>query len=254
MRGDLHELRLYGHRGASARVSENTLPAFERALADGANALELDIHRTADGHFVVAHDPDGRRLAGAAECIAEVRLDRVKGWRLGVGADAAEVPTLGEVLQAFPGVPMSIDHKPDAPDAVPDLLELLARYGASHTTTLASFSTRVVDRIRGLGYEGRTALTRPEVALLRFLPAALARKFVAGDAAQIPTRSGPVRLDGRRFLEKCRSLGIRADYWVVNDPHEARTLLEAGATGIMTDDPAAIAPVFREKSFERSNL
>ena len=41
---------------------------------------------------------------------------------------------------------------------------------------------------------------------------------------------------------------------MVNDPAEARTLLEAGATGVMTDDPAAIAPVFREKSFERSNV
>ena len=52
------DLRLYGHRGASALLPENTLPAFERALADGANALELDVHPTADGHFVVAHDPD----------------------------------------------------------------------------------------------------------------------------------------------------------------------------------------------------
>ena len=85
------------------------------------------------------------------------------------------------------------------------------------------------------------------MALLRFLPAALARRYVAGDAAQIPTQSGPIRLDGRRFLEKCRALGIRTDYWVVNDPAEARRLLDLGATGVMSDDPALIAPVFRER-------
>ncbi len=245
-----HDLRLYAHRGASAHLPENSLQAFEKALADGANAIELDIHRTADGHFVVAHDPHGQRLAGVDDHIRALRLDDIKKWDVS-NTDSRDlehhaVPTLEEVLEAFPGVPMSIDHKPGDPGSVPDLLELLARYGAEERVTLASFSGKVVGRIRGLGYRGRTALTRPEIVWLRFLPTALARKLVAGDAAQIPTHSGPIRLDGKRFLEKCRRLGIRTDFWVVNDPGEARTLLDSGATGVMTDDPALIAPVFRE--------
>jgi glycerophosphoryl diester phosphodiesterase len=248
MLGSTHDLRLYAHRGASALLPENTIEAFERALADGANALELDIHRTADGHFVVAHDPDGRRMAGESEAIRAVTLDRFRQWRVRCGADAVpcEMPVLEDVLAAFPNVPMSIDHKPGDPGAVPDLLELLARHGAESKVTLASFSGKVMGRIRGLGYRGRTALTRQEIVWLRFLPTTLARRFVVGDAAQIPTHSGPIRLDGTRFLEKCRKLGIRTDFWVVNDPTEARALLDAGATGVMTDDPALIAPVFRE--------
>jgi glycerophosphoryl diester phosphodiesterase len=240
----VHELRLYGHRGASAREPENTLPAFERALADGANALELDIHRTADGHFVVAHDPDGLRTAGTAERIRELSLDRVRRWRLEHRGRTATVPTLEEVLRAFPGVPTSIDLKPDAPQAVPELLELLDRCDAAATATLASFSTRVVNRIRALGYPGPTALTRPEVALLRFLPAFVAQRHLRGHAAHVPLRSGPVRLDVRSFLVRCRRLGLRADFWVVNDPQQAQRLFEAGATGIMTDDPASLAHVF----------
>ena len=139
-------LRLYGHRGASARLPENTLPAFEKALADGANALELDIHRTADGHFVVAHDPHGRRLAGVDEHICAIGVDRVKRWNVAELTEMRErhsVPTLAEVLEAFPTVPMSIDHKPDDPSGVPDLLELIARHGAEDRITLASFSLRV---------------------------------------------------------------------------------------------------------------
>ncbi len=253
MSSSTHEPRLYGHRGASARLPENTLPAFARALADGANALELDLQRTADGHFVVAHDPDGRRTAGTPERIRELGLARVKAWRLGPDGGAT-VPTLAEVLEAFPGVPMSIDLKPDAPEHVPELLEHLTRHGAEATTTLASFSARVVRRIRRLGYPGPTALTRPEVALLRFLPAALARRHLGGQAAQVPLRSGPIRLDAPAFLARCRRLGLRADFWVVNDPAQARALLEAGATGVMSDDPAAIAPIFLERQeFERVN-
>jgi len=244
------ELRLYAHRGASAHLPENSLKAFEKALADGATALELDIHRTSDGHFVVAHDPHGLRLAGVPDHICTLSLDDVKMWDVSttdprdLGHHA--VPALEEVLEAFPDVPMSIDHKPSDPTPVPELLELLARHGAEERVTLASFSSRVMGRVRSLGYRGRTALTRQEIVWLRFLPTALARKLVAGDAAQIPTHSGPIRLDGIRFIKKCRKLGIRTDFWVVNDPGEARKLLDAGATGVMTDDPARIAPVFRE--------
>lgn len=235
-------LRLYAHRGASARAPENTLAAFEKALADGANALELDVHRTADGHFVVAHDPDGARVAGCDERIAQVTLENVRRWSL----DGESMPTLREFLNAFPGVPVSIDLKPDDPSAVEPLLDLLAAHGCEESVTLASFHGRLVWLARRLGWRGRTALTRGEVAVLRLAPFAVARRLIRGDAAQIPRRAGAVRLDRPALLDRCRRLGIRADYWVVNDPSEARALLTAGATGVMSDDPSRLASVIRE--------
>jgi glycerophosphoryl diester phosphodiesterase len=235
-------LRLYAHRGASARAPENSLAAFSIALADGANALELDVHRTADGHFVVAHDPDGARTAGCNERIAEVGLDEVRRWTAG----GESIPTLTEFLQAFPDTPLSIDLKPNNPAAVAPLLDVLSTHNGEARITFASFHDRLVWQARRLGWRGRTALTRGEVAALRFAPLALARTLIRGHAAQIPLRSGPIRLDRKAFLNRCRILGIRADYWVVNDPETARTLLAAGATGLMSDDPARLAPVFRE--------
>jgi glycerophosphoryl diester phosphodiesterase len=67
----------------------------------------------------------------------------------------------------------------------------------------------------------------------------------------IPTSHGPLQLDRRRFIRRCRSLGLRVDYWVVNDPGVARDLLARGATGIITDDPRTIVPVMREFSDDR---
>ena len=235
-------LRLYAHRGASARAPENTLAAFAAALDDGADALELDVHRTADGHFVVAHDPDGARLAGTPERIADLSLEGVRGWRVA----GEPLPSLAEVLTAFPDTPLSIDLKPDEPAAVAPLLELLAAHGGEDRVTIASFHGRLVWRARRLGWQGRTALTRTEVAVLKLAPLAVARLVVRGQAAQVPRRSGAVHLDRRSFLERCRALGIRADFWVVNDPDEARRLLAAGATGIMSDDPARLVSVFEE--------
>jgi glycerophosphoryl diester phosphodiesterase len=246
------KLRLYGHRGASAHLPENTLAAFERALADGANSLELDVHPTVDGHFVVAHDPDGQRMAGVGEHIKTSTLDQVKTWNVAAGTGRTDlghhtVPSLAETLEAFPNVPMSIDLKPDEPEAVPLLLEVVARHGAEDRVTLASFSTRVVRTIRRLGYPGRTTLAKSEVAVLRFLPGPLAKLYVSGDAAHIPVEHNGIRLDGRHFIKRCRNLGLRVEYWVVDDPEEARRLLDRGATGIMSDDPALIAPVFEER-------
>lgn len=235
-------LRLYAHRGASARAPENTLAAFDIALADGANALELDVHRTADGHFVIAHDPDGTRTTGCNARIAEVDLNQVRSWTAG----RESIPTLTEFLRAFPDTPLSIDLKPDDPAAVAPLLDVLSRHDGEARVTFASFHDRLVWRARRLGWKGRTALTRGEVAALRLAPLAVARRLIRGHAAQVPRRSGLIRLDRGGFLCRCRVLGIRADYWVVNEPEDARTLLAAGATGLMSDDPALLAPVFKE--------
>jgi glycerophosphoryl diester phosphodiesterase len=247
---DAHELRLYGHRGASARLPENTLAAFRQALADGANALELDIHRTADGHLVVAHDPDGRRMAGASGRIRDLELHEVRCWNVaaGSGGDRREhhVPTLDEVLGTFPEVPVSVDLKPSEPRAAAELLDLVAAHRAEHRVTIGSFHDRLVHLVRRLGYAGPTALTRAEVAAARLLPSALARRRIRGHAAMIPRRGWGVRLDARGFIRRCRELGLRVDFWVVNDPAAARDLLAAGATGLISDDPRVIAPIVAE--------
>ena len=65
-----------------------------------------------------------------------------------------------------------------------------------------------------------------------------------GTCAQIPTRAAGITLATPRFLDKCHDLGMRVDFWTINDPREAERLLDLGADGIMTDDPRAIAPVF----------
>jgi glycerophosphoryl diester phosphodiesterase len=242
------DLRLYGHRGSSARLPENTISAFERALADGATALELDLHRTRDGHLVVAHDPDLRRTALRADRIAERTLAELRRYDVGAGFEAEAhhaIPTLDEVLERFPEVPLSVDIKPEDPRAVSDIHGLLRRRDAAPRVTVGSFHDRLVRALRRMGYPGPTALTRTEVAAVRLLPAVLARRWVHGQAAQIPRDFRGIPLDGRRFIARCARLGLRVDYWVINDPEDARLLMARGADGIMTDDPARIAPVLR---------
>jgi glycerophosphoryl diester phosphodiesterase len=232
--------RLYAHRGACLRCPENSLEAFGLALEDGANALEMDVHQTSDGHWVVAHDPDGSRVAGDARPIHSLPLESIKRWRL---KGHARMPTLDEVLTAFRKTPMSIDIKPRNPSLVGTFLDILQRFGAEDRVTVASFHHSVMKEVHRLGWTGRTALSRLEVAWLRLLPEELSRRMIRGQSAQIPRSAGPLRLDRNTFIERCRRLGLRVDYWVINDPVIAKKLLQQGATGLMSDDPKGIAPV-----------
>jgi glycerophosphoryl diester phosphodiesterase len=255
---DEHLRRLYAHRGASAELPENTMPSFARALEVGADALETDIHLTRDGHVVVSHDPDGQRCAGVARRIRDATLAEVKSWDAGCGfvdrsggrpfaGKGHRIPTLDELLVEFPGVPLNLDIKQQRPLMVAPLLELLRRHRAEERVTLASFHMGTLLRARWLGYRGPTALPQAEVLTMLFAPPALfAALPLRGSAAQLPLSSGRLKLDTPEVVARCRRLGLRLDYWTINDPPTAERLLALGADGIMTDDPRAIAPVFQK--------
>ena len=71
---DLPRPIVFGHRGACGEAPENTLPSFERALADGAAILETDVHLTRDGEVVIAHDPDVARMTNGTGRVSELSL------------------------------------------------------------------------------------------------------------------------------------------------------------------------------------
>ena len=97
-----------------------------------------------------------------------------------------------------------------------------------------------------MGYGGETALSQYEVATMFAMPAVLWRQLpFTGNAAQIPTHQGPLRFDRAPFIAKCHSVGLRVDFWTIDDVTEAQRLLELGADGIMTNDPAALKSLFQ---------
>lgn len=245
--------RLYAHRGAAAELPESTLPSFRRALVVGATALEMDVHLTRDAHVVVAHDPSGFRMARVPRKIRDSTLEEVRAWDVGRGftdrgalsGAVFTMPTLEQVLVEFPGIPINVDAK--HPDVAAPLVGLVRRLRRQEDVLLTSFDGGTLQKMRRLGYEGPTGLGRSEVTRLVLLPSALQRvRPLKGQAAQIPLRSGPFALDRPALIAKCHALGLLVHYWTINDPDEAARLLGLGADGIMTDDPARIAPVFRD--------
>src|SRR6185312_5605525 len=114
---DLDAHPVIAHRGASGYAPENTLPAFELAVRQGADALELDVRLTMDGAAVVIHDATLDRTTGLtgpvrARTLAELRLADAGlrftpdgGGTLPFRDQGTRIPTLAEVLWTFPAMP-----------------------------------------------------------------------------------------------------------------------------------------------------
>ena len=250
---------LYAHRGAASERPENTLPSFERALELGADALETDLHLTSDGHVVASHDPTLARMSGAPVEIRRATLADVRARDVGWGfVDARgarpfagrglRVPTLDELLDAFPSVRWNVDVKQHDRATVAAVLAVLRRNRAEERVLVASFDAGTLRAVRRAGYAGRTGMGLLDVLGLLAAPVGLLRRFPpAGSVAQVPPRASVLRADTPGFIARCRALAIPVEYWTINDPAEAERLLTLGADGIMTDDPAAIAPVFRRR-------
>jgi len=250
-------VRVYAHRGAAIECPENTMVSFKRALDYGADALEMDAHLTSDGHVVVSHDGDGMRMCNAHGSIADSTLRDVQSWDAGWGfADPAgarpyargghRIPTLLEVLVEFPGIPINVDLKAESPALVEAFLKVVRGRREEERVIAASFHRANLKLLRRQFYAGLTALAQSEVIELLALPAFVWKRLPdTGNAAQLPTRFGPLKLASRPVMARCRAAGLRIDFWTVNDPAEARTLVALGADGIMTDDPAQVVPAVR---------
>lgn len=247
--------RLYAHRGASAERPENTMSAFARAIEIGVDALELDVHLTRDGHLIVAHDETAQRMAAAGAAWSTLDLAAVRRLDAGWGFTAPDgtrpfagarigVPTFEEVLDAFPHWRLNVDLK-IGERTVDVALDLIRRKRAEDRVTLASFSTGTLVAVRRRGYGGETGLARGELIALLSMPAVLWRQLpFTGTAAQVPVNQGAIRFDRPSFIAKCHSLGLRVDFWTIDDRAEAERLLALGADGIMTNAPATIRPLF----------
>ena len=130
--------RVIAHRGLAIDAPENTLLAFARALTAGATHLETDVHASADGVAVVAHDPDLSRVAGRSVHVAQLTMPALRRIDLGHGQGFC---SLAEALDAFPQARFNIDVK-DARAAAP-AVDVIRAARATERVLITSLPTMV---------------------------------------------------------------------------------------------------------------
>ena len=218
-------VKVIAHRGASAAAPENTLEAFRLARDLGADWVELDARRTADGAVVVHHDarlPDGRPIVDLA------RADL-----------PASVCGLAEALDACAGMGVNIEIKNlvSDPDFEPDevvadvvVAEVAGRAGQAEVL-VSSFSRATIDRVHGLDPAIATAylfFAAPDD------PVALADEMRrSGHAALHPWD----HLADAALVRAAHDAGLEVNVWTVDDPERMGALMDLGVDGLCTNVP-----------------
>jgi glycerophosphoryl diester phosphodiesterase len=210
-----------GHRGIPAQRRENTLEGFVVAVDEGANAVELDVHLTADGAVVVHHDPD---VAGnAIRSLSRAQLQKLD----------AQIPTLDDVFDAI-GKRATIYVELKGEGVERAALETIRRHSTS--AAVHSFDHAAVERAAALAPEiPRGVLidsgaTNPIQAMQRAVSRTGARdvwphwSLVSGDMMRAANESK-----------------IRVIPWTVNSPTSARHLASLGVAGLCSDDVRILA-------------
>jgi glycerophosphoryl diester phosphodiesterase len=221
MRGAAMPADVIAHRGASAYADEHTFAAYDLALAQGADVLEIDVRATGDGEVVVVHDATLRRTTG----------------------DPRRVDALTRPALAGLG-----DRRP------PSLAAVLARYGATTRYLVElkdphpAWETRVVDTIARRGVEERVVLQSFDPHALRRLHARAPDIAVAPLLMRLPRRMEALREFASGvgvwhtaltapLVRRAHDSGLAVRAWTANAPDEIDRLLACGVDAVITDRP-----------------
>ena len=243
---------LVAHRGGSLIAPQNTLAAFDRAAALGADAIETDVRLSRDGVVMVFHDEETLALTGQPGTIegrtaAEIEaLDAAFSFTEDGGVSfplrgaGLRVPTFAEALRRYPRMRFNVDAKSEDPALADALARVIREARAEERVCVGSFFDGQAERLGAL-LPG-VARFLPQEAATRHVMAAKAGAAPVGlpggyDLADLPARMGSLTVVDPPVVEHFHRLGIPVHVWTVDDPDEMRALLDIGVDGLVTDRP-----------------
>ena len=235
--------KIIAHRGASGRYPENTRIAFVKAIETGAEMIELDCQLCRDGHVVVFHDENLRRIAGARATLRSKTLDQLKALDIGRWRKPSfrgeRILTLEEALEVLAGkIDLCLEIK-NYPKSLPGIelkiLFILSHYDYLERTTISSFDYSSLRRIRELA---------PEIAIgvlhgisQKRNPLDIARELGAVSLYVQKT------LADRALLSRAWEEGLDVFVWTVNDLREIELFVSMGVQGVISDFPDRLVKV-----------
>ncbi|MFV0429052.1 MAG: glycerophosphodiester phosphodiesterase [Arachnia sp.] len=249
------EFLALAHRGGSLLPSnlgiENTLAAFNNAAELGFRYLETDVHATSDGHLAAFHDADLSRVTDVPGRISQFTLAQLSTVRVG---GREQIPTLDDLLEAFPDARFNLDIKADA--ATDLLVDAVKRHRAAHRVCVGSFAISRIHRFRR-ELPGVTTAASPfgaaGLAWGRWLLAAS-----AGDVFQVPMQHQvagvTTRLVTPRSVSAVHRSGRKIHVWTIDRPEVMHELIDWGVDGIVTDRPDLLRDVLQARGMWSTHI
>jgi glycerophosphoryl diester phosphodiesterase len=256
------------HRGGNGLWPENTLYAFRHAAEMGVGVLEMDVQATADGALVVIHndsvdrttDGEGRvedlQLAELESLDAGYRWTDDDGQTYPFRGKNIRIPTLAEVLEAFPVKRMVIEIKPDSTQVASAFCRTVKEYSRENMVLVASFHRSVMETFRSECPGFATAATPEEVrSFLAWDLVYLGKLFrPRAELFGVPESLGPIEIVTPRFVSVAHRLNTRVQVWTVNETEDMKRLLEIGVDGIMTDYPDRLFELLQNRSEAKEEM
>ena len=252
------------HRGGRRIRPEHTLVAYDQALEDGADVLELDVHETSDGVLVVLHDGTVDRTTDCTGQVKEMTFADLRLCDAGYDftPDGGEsypyrgmglvVPTMQEVFDRYPDAPFIIEVKQSNPPIVDHFVEVIRDNGVADKTIGAAFSDDVLAELRAAAPELATSMGVNETLVFwgnSFNPIDPEYDPPA-EFLQVPTQYNVgdriVDVLHPGFVPRAHELDMYVHVWTINDEETMRDLIEMGVDGIMTDDPPLLTSIIDE--------
>ncbi len=235
--------QIWAHRGASKIAPENTLPAFEQAVRLGADGIELDIQRTADGHLVVVHDETCHRVTGQAGWIHRMTLAELR--QLNFAATFSQfpgttLPTLDEVFDLIRPTRLVINIElkngliPYA-NMENEVIALADAWQMTERVYFSSFNHYSMREIRQLRPDIRCGLLY-ECGLVD--PWQYARRV--GATAIHPSFPN---LQIPDLTAQCHDTGVAIHAWTLDDPEILRKAMNLGIDAVITNVPDLAAEI-----------
>ena len=255
---------IIGHRGASALAPENTLSAFQRALADGAAGVELDVRLASDGVPVVIHDPTLRRTGLREGVVAKMTSRELREVEVGTWFNRAQsqisqsrysgqfVPTLDQILDLFTKPPnrdkvIYVELKTDKAEntfaeLAGSVAELIKTHRLSDRVVVVSFNLKAVAHIKTIDSGITTgALFEPRrdpLKAIRKHPIITAAIECGADQILLHRLIATARL-----VNLATENNLRSVVWTVDDPKWLRRSASLGIHALITNNPVLMVRV-----------
>jgi glycerophosphoryl diester phosphodiesterase len=216
-----------GHRGANGYEPENTLISFQKAIEMGADAIELDVHLSSDGHLIVIHDETIDRTTNGKGAVNQLTLQQLKSVRIN---EKHEIPTLKEVFDLV-DKHCFINIELKNQDTAEQVVQLIERYISeknwNHTHFLvSSFDWNALQQVRFLNEDIRIGvLTETDMDL-----AISFARFIKAEALH-----PDFQLLTNEYTTKIQEKGIRVFPWTVNKKEDIQKIKSFKVDGIITD-------------------
>ncbi len=229
------QVQFIAHRGASYLAPENTVAAANLAWELDADAVEIDIYLSKDGQVVVNHDRTTKRTGTENLVIAETLSDELRKLDVGQWKDekyqGEKMPFLSEVLETVPkGKKLVIEIK-CGPEVLPALKKAVIASGKKKQVVFIAFGWETI-------LETKAQFPKNECYWLSSKEEGLAGRMEEAAKLGLDGVNLYHKLVSPAVMDRAEQLGLDVLCWTVDDPDEAKRLVDLGLSGITTNRPA----------------